>query len=160
MPSGRYMDFPPRFQQAPPAFQQGSSADPWFLGRNTISPKLRECLIEELNINPLYTDHSKQGLQFAWGRYLECQKAIDQAKEMSESGIWPNDMPSYTEFLIVDIFISKTTWYTNYVKTFEPIQINDLYSDMKVWLDDENPSHDDTEDVWGMYSSTYSMEDV
>jgi len=43
-------------------FNKGSSADIWFVGKNNLSPKLWERLIEELNINPLYTDHLKTGL--------------------------------------------------------------------------------------------------
>ena len=69
MPSGCY--------PVPAAgFQQGSSGDQWFVGKNNISNKLHEHLIEELNINPLYTDHNKQGLRFAWGCYLEYSDAI------------------------------------------------------------------------------------
>ena len=72
-PSGRY--------PVPAAgFQQGSSGDQWFVGKkNNISNKLHERLIEELNINPLYTDRNKQGLRFAWGHYLECSDAIRHA---------------------------------------------------------------------------------
>jgi len=153
MPSGRY--------PVPSAtFQQGSSGDQWFVGRNSISDKLRERLVEELNINPLYTDHNKQGLRFAWGRYLECSDAIKRARAMDEAGTWPADIPSFTEHIIIDIFIGKTTWYTNYIKIFEPINNISAFSNMKAWLDDEDPHPDDTEDVWGELLSSYKMEDL
>ena len=153
MPSGRY--------PVPAAgFQQGSSGDQWFVGRNNISNKLRERLIEELNINPLYTDRNKQGLRFAWGRYLECSDAIRRARAMDEAGTWPADIPPFTDYLIVDVFIGKTSWYTNYVKIFEPVNTISAFSNMKVWLDDEDPHSDDTEDVWGELLSSYKMEDL
>jgi hypothetical protein len=53
------------FNQPPPTFEQGSSLGTWFIGRNTMSPQLRARLVEELNINPLYTDHTKPSLRFA-----------------------------------------------------------------------------------------------
>ncbi|KIM35862.1 hypothetical protein M413DRAFT_32101 [Hebeloma cylindrosporum] len=74
---------------------------------------------------------TKQGLRFAWHRYLECSEAIKCAKSMSDSGVWPTDLPSFTEYLIVDVFISKTSWYNNYIKTFEPIDTISAYSLMK-----------------------------
>jgi hypothetical protein len=60
------------FNQPPPTFEQGSSLGAWFIGRNTMSPQLHARLVEELNINPLYTDFTKPGLRFAWGHYVEC----------------------------------------------------------------------------------------
>ena len=153
MPSGRYLE------PAAPS-QQGSSADAWFIGKNNISPKLRERLVEELNINPLYTDRLKTGLRFAWGRYLECSGAIKRAKEMTEAGTWPTDIPSFTEYLIVEVFIGKTTWYQNYIKIFEPVDTISAFSNMKAWLDEEDPHPDDTEDVWGEALPSYKMEDL
>ena len=143
-----------------PSFQQGSSGDQWFIGRNNISHKLRERLVEELNINQLYTDRSKQGLRFAWGRYLECSEAIKRARAMDEAGTWPADIPSFTEYLVVDIFIGKTTWYNNYIKIFEPVNTISAFSSMKAWLDDENPHPDDTEEIWGEDLSSFKMEDL
>ena len=104
MPSGHYYE-------TPSAPEPGSSIGPWFVHKNTISPKLRDCLIEELGINSAYTDRTKQGLQVAWARYLECSDAIKRAQKLSDAGNWPTDIPPFTEYLIVDIFIGKTTWY-------------------------------------------------
>jgi hypothetical protein len=156
MPLGRY--------PVPSAgFQQGSSSEQWYIGKNNISDKLHERLVEELNVNPLYADRNnrnKQGLRFAWGRYLECSDAIKRGRAMNEAGTWPADIPPFTEYLIVDIFIGKTTWYTNYVKIFEPVNSITEFSNMKAWLDDENPDPDDTEDIWGEVLSSYKMEDL
>jgi hypothetical protein len=153
MPSGRY-------PEPVSTFQQGSSADTWFVGKNNLSPQLRERLVEELNINPLYTDRLKTGLRFAWGRYLECSEAIKRAKDMTNAGTWPTDIPSFTEYLIVEVFIGKTTWYQNYIKIFEPINTISAFSNMKAWLDEEDPDLDDTENVWGEALSSYKMEDL
>ena len=111
MPSAHY-------SQPPAKFEQGSSGDAWFIGRNTISAQLQAHLVEELNINPLYTkEHTKGGLQFAWGHYLECSQAIKHAKTISEAGNLPTDIPPFTEYLIVNIFIGKTTHGTVASKT-------------------------------------------
>ncbi|KIJ96233.1 hypothetical protein K443DRAFT_10768 [Laccaria amethystina LaAM-08-1] len=81
-----------------PAVEQGSSSGHWFIGKE-ISPVLRKRLIEELNINANYTNPSATGLQFAWGRFLECTAALAQAKEMVEAGSWPADIPLFTEWM-------------------------------------------------------------
>jgi len=153
VPIGHYIE-------TPSGFEQGSSADPWFIGKNTISPKLCKRLVEELNINPQYTERARQGLRFAWGRYLECSAAIQRAKTMFDAGNWPTDIPSFGEYLIVDVFIGKTTWYNTYVKIFEPIDTISTYSNMKAWLDDDNVDDDETEDIWGILHSSYTMEDL
>jgi hypothetical protein len=153
MPSAHYN------QPPPPTFEQGSSADAWFTGRNTISPQLRARLVEELNINPLYTDRTKPGLRFAWGRYVECLQAIKRAKTISEAGNWPREIPPFAEYLIVDIFIGKTTWY-GYVKIFEPVDTIPAFGEMKAWLDDDDPQEQETEDIWGILQSSYTIEDM
>jgi hypothetical protein len=152
----------PSAQYNPPssAFEQGSSADTWFKGRNTISPKLHARLVEELGINPLYTDRNKPGLQFAWGRYLECSQALKRAKGMSKAGTWPTDIPPFTDYLVVDVFIGKTTWYTSYVKIFEPVTTVPEFVDMKAWLDDDDPQEQETEDIWGIFQTSYTIEDL
>jgi len=156
MPSGRY--------PVPlTGFQQGASSDQWYIGKNTISEKLRERLVEELNINPLYADRNsrnKQGLRFAWGLFLECTDAIDRGRAMNEAGTWPADIPPFTESIVVDIFIGKSTWYTNYVKIFEPIRKIPTFSHMKAWLNDENPDPEDTVEIWGVDLGLYKMDDL
>ena len=105
MPSGHYLE------PAAPS-KQGSSADAWFIGKNNISEKLWEHLVEELNINPLCTDCLKTWLWFAWGCYLECSGAIKHANEMTEAGTWPTDIQ-------------------NYIKIFEPVDTISAFSNMK-----------------------------
>ena len=79
---------------------------------------------------------------------------------MDEAGTWPADIPPFTDYLIIDVFIGKTSWYTNYVKIFEPVNTISAFSNMKAWLDDEDPHSDDTKDVWGELLSSYKMEDL
>jgi hypothetical protein len=128
-----------------PTSEPGSSTGAWFIKRNTISEQLRARLVEELSINPSYADRDrpKPGLRFAWGRYLECSQAIKTARTMSAAGNWPTEIPPFTEYLIVDIFIGKTTWYSSYVKIFEPIDTSTDFVDMKAWLDEEHPSNEE-----------------
>ena len=156
MPSGHYHET--AFALAAP--EPGSSMGPWFVRKNTISAKLRDRLIEELNINSAYTDRSKQGLRVAWARFLECSDAIKRAKKLSDAGNWPTDIPAFTEYLIVDIFIGKTTWYNSYIKIFEPINVTSDFAEMKAWLDDDHPQEEETEDIWGVLKSSYTMEEL
>ena len=145
-----------------PTSEPGSSTGAWFIKRNTISSQLQDRLVEELNINPLYADrdHTKPGLRTAWGRYQECLQAIKHAKAMSAAGNWPTEIPPFTDSLIIDIFIGKTTWYGTYVKIFEPIDTVKDFLDMKAWLDEEQPSNVETEEIWGVLQSTYTIEDM
>ena len=109
----------------------------------------------------MYTkEHTKGGLRFSWGDYLECSQAIKHAKTTSEAGYWPPDIPPFTEYLIVNIFIGKTTWYTSYVKIFEPVDTVSDFVDMKAWLDDEDPQKQETEDIWDIFRSLYTIEDL
>ena len=131
-----------------------------FIGRNTISPQLQDHLVEELNVNPLYTERTKPGLQFAWGCYMECVQAIKNAKAMSTAGNWQTDIPPFTEYLIIDIFIRKTIWYSSYIKIFELIDTASDFVDMKAWLDEEHPLNEEMEEIWGVLQSTYTIEDM
>ena len=74
--------------------EQGSSLGHWFIGKNKLSPALKKCLVEELNLNAAYTNCSATGLHFAWGHYLECTAALARAKEIVEAGNWQSDIPS------------------------------------------------------------------
>ena len=79
---------------------------------------------------------------------------------MSAAGNWPTEIPAFTDSLIVDIFIGKTTWYGSYVKIFEPIDTVKEFLDMKAWLDEDHPSNQETEEIWGILQSTYTIEDM
>jgi hypothetical protein len=79
---------------------------------------------------------------------------------MSEAGNWPTEILSFTEYLIIDIFIGKTMWYSSYVKIFEPIDTVSAFVDMKAWLDDDDPQAHETEDIWGVLQSSYTIEDM
>ena len=130
------------------------------MGKNTITPKICEQLIKELNINPQYTEHARQDLHFAWGCSLECSAALQWAKTMSDVRNWPTDIPPFGEYLIVDVFIGKTTWYNTYVKVFKLINTISIHFHMKAWLDDDNFDDNKTEDVWGILQFSYTMEDL
>ena len=50
--------------------------------------------------------------------------------------------------------------YGIYVKIFEPIDIIKDFLDMKAWLDDKQPLNVETEEIWGVLQSTYTIEDM
>jgi hypothetical protein len=149
----------------PPAFEQGSSSlGHWFAAKEKISPALRQRLVEELNINAIYTNRSATGLRFAWGRYLECTAAIAQAKEMVEAGNWPSDLPPFTDLIVIEVFLGRSTWYENYVKAFAAIADEDTeFPEMKDWLDSppEQVLRSDTEHLWGIRDQlSFTMEEM
>ena len=116
--------------------EQGSSLGHWLIGKDKLSPALRKRLVEELNLNAAYTNRSATGLRFAWGRYLECTAALARAKEMVEAGNWPSDIPAFTEWMVIEVFIGRSTWYANYVPTFGAIADKETaFPEMRDWLD-------------------------
>ena len=84
----------------------------------TITPALKKHLIQELSINATDTNCSAPGLQFAWGQYQECVPTIANAREMVTAGNWPADLPPFTEFIVIEVFIWKCASYANYVNAF------------------------------------------
>ena len=84
----------------------------------TKTPALRKHLIQELGINATYTNRSAPGLRFAWGQYQECVATIAKAREMVTAGNWPADLPPFTEFIVIVVFIGKSAWHANYINAF------------------------------------------
>jgi hypothetical protein len=147
-----------------PAVEQGSSSGHWFIGKDKISPVLQKRLIEELNINANYTNCSATGLRFAWGRFLECTAALAWAKEMVEAGSWPADIPPFTEWMVIEVFIGRSTWYANYVPAFVAIADEETeFPAMRDWLDSppEQVDRYDTELLWGIRDQlSFTMEEI
>ena len=79
---------------------------------------------------------------------------------MSAAGNWLTEISLFTDFFTINIFIEKTTWYGTYVKIFEPIDIVKDFLDMKAWLDEEQPSNVETEEIWGVLQLTYTIKDM
>ena len=104
----------------------------------TITPASKKCLIQELSINATCTNRSAPGLRFAWGRYQECVAAISKAREMVTAGNWPADLPPFTEFIVIEVFIGKSAWHANYVKAFLKIAEEETeFGEMRDWLDSD-----------------------
>ena len=101
--------------------EQGSSLGHWFIGKNKLSPALKKCLVEELNLNAAYTNCSATGLCFAWGQWLECTAPLARVKEMVEAGSLPSDISAFTEWMVIEVIIRRSTWYANYVPAFGAI---------------------------------------
>ena len=146
-----------------PISEEGSSKDHWLMGK-TITPALRKRLIQELGINATYTNRSAPGLRFAWGQYQECVDAIAKARELSTAGNWPADLPPFTEFIVIEVFIGKSAWHANYVNAFLKIAEEETeFSEMRDWLDSdpEQVRRSDTERIWGVRDQTkFTMEDL
>lgn len=140
-----------------PAFQQGSSNPYSFTTGRNMSSMLRDRLIEELGIDHFFTDRSKTGLRFCWGRYLEIVKAIEQARNTFDAGQWPSDLPSFNEVLIVEVFISKSAWH-NQKAHFATVKKH--YPDMVLWLDQDETDMNEDWETWGDYRQKYTLEDL
>ena len=139
-----------------PTFQQGSSNPFGFTGRN-MSAALRDRLVEELGIDGYFTNRTKTGIHFCWGRYLAITKAIEQAQVTSKAGSWPSDLPAFNDVLIVEVFISKSAWY-NQKNNFALVQKH--YPGMVEWLDQDISDQNEDVEVWGEYRDKYTLEDL
>lgn len=144
--------------------EQGSSLGHWFIGKDKLSPALKNRLVEELNLNANYTNRSATGLRFAWGRYLECTAALARAKEMVAVGSWPSDIPAFTEWMVIEVFIGRSTWYANYVPAFGAIADEETaFPEMRDWLDSppDQVLRSDTEHLWGIRDQlSFTMEEI
>ena len=125
---------------------------------------MRKCLVQALNLNAAYTNHSATGLCFAWVCYLECTAALARAKEMVEAGNWPSDIPAFAEWMVTEVFIGRSTWYANYVPAFGAIADEETaFPEMRDWLDSppEQVHRSDTECLWGIWDQvSFTMEEI
>jgi hypothetical protein len=138
------------------AFQQGSSNVYAFAGKN-MSTALCNRLVEELGVDIYFPDRNKSGIRFCWGRYLEITKAIEVAHGILEAGNWPSELPSFSEILIVEVFISKSAWH-NHKNQFS--QVQKYFPDMMEWLGLEDSDELEDRKVWGDFREKYSLEDL
>lgn len=122
-----------------------------------MSSILRDRLVEELGIDVFFTNRSKTGIRFCWGRYLAITKAIEQAQTTFKAGSWPSELPPFSEVLIVEVFISKSAWY-NQKNNFSEVKRN--YPDMVEWLDQDSSHRDEDQEVWGDYRDKYTFDDL
>jgi len=118
---------------------------------------LRDRLVQELGIDTFFTDRNMTGIRFCWGRYLAITKAIEQGHITSKAGTWPSDLPTFSEVLIVEIFISKSAWY-NQKNHFAAIKKN--FPNMVEWLNQDVTLEDEDQDVWGESREKYTLEDL
>ena len=112
----------------------------------------------------LSTNCSATGLCFGWGHYLECTAALARAKEMVEAGNWPSDIPAFTEWMVIEVFIGRSTWYANYIPAFGAIADEGTASpEMRDWLNSppEQVHRSDTEHLWGIRNQvSFTMEEI
>ncbi|KAF8954384.1 hypothetical protein BDZ97DRAFT_1908272 [Flammula alnicola] len=85
-------------------------------------------------------------------------KALKLAKSISGAGNWPIDLPKYTEFMVIDIFIGKSAWHDNYATNFSLVKAN--FPELVDWLEDENADEDEDRRVWGIAKKDYTFLDL
>jgi len=122
-----------------------------------MTSSLRDRLIEELGIDVHFTDRTKTGIRVCWGRYLEITRSIELARSIGDAGNWPSDLPSFSELLIVEVFIGKSAWH-KYKNHFSLVK--QYYPDLISWLNQEFTEEDEDRETWGEYRGKYSLEDL
>jgi len=120
-----------------------------------MTPELRDRLIDELGIDILFTDCSKIGIRVCWGRYLEISRVINHARSIHEAGNWPVDLPSFSEVLIIEVFISNRLG----IITKANFADQKVLSRYDQWLNQDMTTEDEIRTPGGI-SSKYMLEDL
>jgi hypothetical protein len=116
---------------------------------------LQQQLISHLSISIALTTRPKHvELYVAYAKYLGVQSAQANMNCMIADGIWPFKLLN-TDTL-VEFFVSKSVWYTNYVKIFPRAQ---KFPDLLKWLEcaDDAPSGGS---IFGVEKQSYSFKDL
>ncbi|KAF8876531.1 hypothetical protein CPB84DRAFT_1752405, partial [Gymnopilus junonius] len=116
---------------------------------------VKTLFMQEFSISESVMARKWRGLRFAWTKYLACKKTLHAAKNLVDSGSWPVSLPHYSEHLIVELFIGKTTWYANYAPLFD--KVNENHPEMAEWLELIDASQEDDKRVWGFLKQAYSF---
>ncbi|KAF8872964.1 hypothetical protein CPB84DRAFT_1854206 [Gymnopilus junonius] len=106
---------------------------------------VKTLFMQEFSISESVMAQKWWGLHFAWTKYLACKKTLHAAKNLVDSGSWPVSLPCYSEHLIVELFIGKTTWYANYAPLFD--KVNENHPEMAEWLELIDASQEDDKHV-------------
>jgi hypothetical protein len=87
-----------------------------------------------------------------------------KARELFTAGDWPTDLPPFTEFIVIEVFIGKSVWHANYVNAFLKIADEETeFPEMRDWLDSDCKEirRSDTERIWGVRDQMrFTMEDL
>ena len=94
------------------------------------------------------------GVRQYYARYKACLEAQQTLNEKLEAGTWPGKRP--TAITIIELFASKSTWFTYVVPSFSDIN---NFPVIKEWLEGEVGCPADTE-VWGKRKVTYNFTDI
>ena len=118
------------------------------------STSFQDDLLYCLQIPVELLDCNDKGLCFAYQKYKAHQQAVQRLEEMVANGTWEGKRPSATD--LIEIFISKTKWFSNYRHGFSQIS---QYPQMVLWLEQDGDSPSDLE-VWGIQKDQYSFPDL
>ena len=112
-------------------------------------------LITQLDIPVALTVRTKHvEIHVAYAKYLGVLSAQANMNHMIANGIWPYD-PLKIDTL-VEIFVSKSVWYSHYVKIFPRAQ---KFPDLVKWLEcAENAPSGGT--IFGVEKQTYNFKDL
>lgn len=118
-----------------------------------LSP-FKEELMTLLNIPTHLADRSERNLHVSFQKYKACLEASQVLAGMVAAGTWPGRKPSNTD--IVEIFVSKSMWFSHYKKNFAKLS---NYPLMVEWLENGDDKPDDAT-VWGLAKSAYTFKDL
>jgi hypothetical protein len=116
---------------------------------------LQQQLIAHLNIPLALTSRPKHvEIHVAYSKYLGVHSAQENMNRMISDGIWPFKLLS-TDTL-VEIFVSKSVWYTHYVKIFPRAE---KFPELVKWLEcaEDAPSGGS---IFGVQKQTYTFKDL
>ncbi|TFK36080.1 hypothetical protein BDQ12DRAFT_725381 [Crucibulum laeve] len=92
----------------------------------------------------------------AYQKYKHYHLAIAELSKQVKAGNWPAAYKAATHTDVVELFVSKTSWYDYYKPNFPKVSKFPL---MEEWLENEEDRPDD-EDVWGFKKTTYTFVDL
>lgn len=95
--------------------------------------------------------NAKVNIRLAYARYLEVLDTFTAIAKMTASGTWPDKKKKPTNDDMIEIFVSKTTWFKSHSKIF-PL-VNRSHA-MESWLRIEDGAPTDFE-VWGYQKQTF-----
>jgi hypothetical protein len=112
-------------------------------------------LISHLSIPLALTARPKHvELHLAYAKYLGVHSAQANMNRMIADGIWPFKLLN-TDTL-VELFVSKSVWYTHYVKIFPRAQ---TFPDLLKWLECANDAPSGVS-IFGVEKQTYTFKDL
>lgn len=126
-----------------------------FISFNKMSP-IQKLIITSLAISPhLYdcTPKAKVNITLAYTKYLAVLDTFTSVSKMIAGGTWPRKTKTPTNDDMIEIFMSRSTWFQNHSKIFPMVIRSDP---IKKWLQHADDAPTDFE-VWGYQKQTFDI---